>query len=127
MSYAVTPADAVRLTHLGASVCIPRDALESDVLDAVRAAARGECGSLLSGEMSLPDIRISQGNPIDRIDQRLLKDLTRRELDVCELLCLRLTDGEIASALRISIETVHSHTKRIYRKLQIHGRRDLPM
>jgi DNA-binding NarL/FixJ family response regulator/tetratricopeptide (TPR) repeat protein len=50
--------------------------------------------------------------------------LSPRELEVLELLCRRLTDGEIAMALFISPKTVGHHVSRILAKLGAANRRE---
>ena len=50
--------------------------------------------------------------------------LTRREREVLGLLCLRLTDPEIARYLSIGTRTVESHVARILAKLCAANRRE---
>ena len=55
--------------------------------------------------------------------QPLPEPLTGREMDVLVLLAQRQTDKEIAANLTISLNTVRTHTKNIYTKLNVHSRR----
>jgi len=49
--------------------------------------------------------------------------LTKRETEILEMLAKRLTYKEIGDRLFISPETVKTHAARIYRKLEVSGRR----
>jgi DNA-binding NarL/FixJ family response regulator len=51
--------------------------------------------------------------------------LSRRELDVIHYLIRGLSDNEIGEKLYISRQTVHTHTKNIYRKLGVKSRIEL--
>ena len=49
--------------------------------------------------------------------------LTRRELQVLELLAQRMTAQEIAQKLVLSDQTVKRHRANVYQKLGVHSRR----
>ena len=51
--------------------------------------------------------------------------LTGRELEVLELLVDGLTKQEVAAKLFLSYSTIHSHTKSIYRKLDVSSRNEV--
>ena len=55
---------------------------------------------------------------------KLIEPLTERELSVLEFLPTRMTNSEIAEALIVSVNTVKTHVRGIYRKLDV-PRRDL--
>ena len=56
---------------------------------------------------------------------RLVEPLTRRELDVLRLLCRGQSNYEIASALVLSINTIKTHIKHLYGKLEANNRVEL--
>jgi len=53
----------------------------------------------------------------------ILGDLTAREMEILHLLGKRLTNKEIAAKLHIVPATVTKHTVKIYKKLEVDGRR----
>lgn len=57
-------------------------------------------------------------------DARQAVSLTRREREVLALVCMRLTDPEIAARLFISTRTVESHVASILAKLSAANRRE---
>jgi two-component system, NarL family, response regulator DesR len=56
----------------------------------------------------------------ERLDQ-----LTSREAEVCGHLVQGRSPQEIADGLHLSVETVRTHAARIFRKLDVHSRREL--
>ena len=63
-------------------------------------------------------------SPAKEGHQPLIEPLTNREQDVLELLAERMYDKEIAANLMISVDTVKTHLKHIYGKLQVPNRRE---
>jgi LuxR family maltose regulon positive regulatory protein len=61
----------------------------------------------------------SSGIPENHFD-----NLTNRELDVLDLMAKRYSNKEIAEALFISSGTVKRHTINIFKKLDVHKRRE---
>jgi ATP/maltotriose-dependent transcriptional regulator MalT len=88
---------------------------------ATREGRDGYLGSLLAA---------SEGGPTaGALDQEAASlapgiSLSNRELDVLELLMQRLSNKEIAERLKVSSETVKKHTRNLYQKLDVHGRRE---
>jgi DNA-binding CsgD family transcriptional regulator len=79
-------------------------------------AASGYIGQLLAAFSPTPQPPTSSAQPSDAL-------LTNREHDILELLAQRLQTKEIADRLFISTETVNTHLKNIYRKLNVRNRR----
>jgi LuxR family transcriptional regulator, maltose regulon positive regulatory protein len=57
------------------------------------------------------------------VKQALVEPLSERELEVLGLLQTQLSGPEIAQALMVSLNTLHTHTKNIYTKLGVNNRR----
>jgi LuxR family maltose regulon positive regulatory protein len=61
--------------------------------------------------------------PVAGLGARPLEDLSSRELEVMRLLATTLTGPEIARHLFVSINTLRTHTKHIFTKLDVTTRR----
>jgi LuxR family maltose regulon positive regulatory protein len=53
-----------------------------------------------------------------------VEQLTQREVTVLRYLASRYTVSEIANELFVSVNTLKTHTKAVYRKLGVSSRRD---
>lgn len=133
---------AATVTHLGRPVLVLTDhADERTLLRLLRAGARGVVSrpyepprlvehlvTLAGGGIAVdPDAAVratllaSRLLDLDRPPAELL-GISRREVQVLELLADGATAREIGARLFVSHETVRSHLKRIYRKLGVHDR-----
>lgn len=92
------------------------------ILDAILAVNRGE--SPMNGLIAskVLDYFKAQQKTKDELDQ---SNLTERENEILQLLIKGNSYKEIAWAIFISVETLNSHIKNIYRKLNVHSRSEL--
>lgn len=65
---------------------------------------------------------LSSDHPDTEKQSNLIDPLSDREMEVLRLLTTHLTQSEIAVQLYISINTLRTHTKNIYDKLNVHNR-----
>jgi two-component system response regulator NreC len=109
----------LRSLKAGAKGYLLKDSLRSDVLEAIRAVARGR--SFLTRKIS----RMMQEDYIRELEQRNLEDsydlLTDREREVLQLAAEGKPNKEIAVALSISVTTVETHRTHILQKLGLHS------
>jgi two-component system, NarL family, response regulator NreC len=96
----------------GAKGYLLKDAMDKDVVSAVRAVARGE--GFLSPGVSATVLDDYQKHVTDPLDQ-----ITNRERQILQLLAEGKTSKDIASELNISVYTVDAHRSRIMKKLQL--------
>jgi DNA-binding NarL/FixJ family response regulator len=107
-----TPGECAQLIALGATACLGKEVEGRDVLNTIHLASRGlhvlpHATQATMSTPVLPDV------------------LTPREADVLDQLQLGRSNGEIALALSVSVETVRSHARSVFRKLGVKGRREL--
>jgi DNA-binding NarL/FixJ family response regulator len=106
-----TPGECRQMLAFGATACLAKNTEARDVLHAIHLASRG--------------LTVLPPATMDGANQVGPDLLTPREADVLELLQGGRSNAEIAQALHVSIETVRTHVRRIYRKLGVKTRREL--
>jgi DNA-binding NarL/FixJ family response regulator len=106
-----TPSECRQMLAFGATACLAKSTQARDVLHAIHLASRG----LHVLPPAMTDPRGPAGPEL----------LTSREAEVLELLQGGRSNGEIAQALHVSIETVRTHARHVYRKLGVSNRREL--
>jgi len=106
-----TAAECNQMLAFGATACLSKETQARDILTAVHLASRG-----------LHVLPKNGAGPTAPMGPELL---TPREADVLELLRQGRSNAEIALALHVSVETVRTHRRNIYRKLGVRTRREL--
>jgi len=96
----------------GAKGYLLKDAIDKDLIEAVRAVARGE--GFLSPGVSATVLKDYQTHVTDPLDL-----ITNRERQILQLLAEGKTSKDIAAELNISVYTVDAHRSRIMKKLQL--------
>ena len=103
-----------------------RTTSESDLLDDERSPESFDNNTLVRAVLSAwESAKEETAADLGAVDPGLIGILSNRELEVVELVAERLRDKEIAARLFIAPQTVKSHLRNIYRKLDVHDRRSL--
>jgi len=113
-----------QLLRAGASGYVLKRGAATDLVDAVRAASRGEAFLYPSVARTVVQDylrRLDSGEA----ERRRFDGLTTREREVLALIAEGLTNQGIASRLYISIKTVQTHRAHIFEKLGLHDRTEL--
>ncbi len=110
--------DVTRAISLDISGYLSKELTSEDLKEAVLMAAAGD---------RVPDMQLlkawffSRSSSGDN-DYGLIEDLTEQEFRVLRLMAEGLSNDEIASLLTISINTVKTHVRHIFQKLQVSDR-----
>jgi DNA-binding NarL/FixJ family response regulator len=106
--------------HAGAAGFLLKDALDGDLLQAVRAVADGQNVAAPTVTRRLVQHFVATGPRI--ADTGALNTLTARERDVLHLIAEGLSNQEIGDRLVISEGTVKTHVSRVLAKLGLRDR-----
>jgi DNA-binding NarL/FixJ family response regulator len=109
------PDNVLSAIDAGAVGFLLKDSEPAAILDAIRAAARGE---------SPLDPRLARTLVADRHSRRAGVKLTEREVEVLRLTSMGLLNKQIARELGIGEKTVKAHLGRIYERLGVTNRAD---
>lgn len=113
-------ANLLQALQAGANGYVLKDGTVESVLAAVRAVAEGR------PPLSPPVARRLLAHFTNQARVERLP-VTSRELEVVRLLARGFTNADVASALGISVHTVSTHVKTVYRKLHISSRAELTL
>jgi DNA-binding NarL/FixJ family response regulator len=107
-----TDADIVRAVEAGATGYLLKDTPRSDLVSAIRAAARGETvlGPTVAGRL------------VSHLRRPATEPLSAREVEVLTLVARGRTNAQIGRALYISEATVKTHLLRAFGKLGVSDR-----
>ena len=111
------PSYIARALALGAGGYLLKGCGRSEILSKIRTAASGKnvwtaselrrFSSVAKAQLANPDLEVT---------------LTQRELEVLRLIDAGLSNQKICEKLFISLNTLRSHTRNLYRKLDVHSR-----
>ena len=101
------------MLSFGATACLAKSTEARDVLHAIHLASRG---------LHVLPPATATGAAAADLGPELL---TAREAEVLELLQAGRSNAEIAHELHVSVETIRTHARRVYRKVGVKTRREL--
>lgn len=112
---------SLRALRAGASGCLAKDIDVEALPRALEAMRRGE--PAISRRLAMVLVERYRALPVTRAGLRPVRSrLTDREWEVLDLLVGGATPVEISDELVLSYETVRTHLKHVYRKLDVNSR-----
>ncbi len=111
-----------KLLHAGASGYVLKRAAARDLVEAVRAAAKGEAFLYPSVARKVVEDYLKR---VETGEGRGYDGLTEREREILTLIAQGFSNQQIAEKLYISIKTVQTHRAHVLEKLGLHDRTEL--
>lgn len=105
----------------GAAGYILKRAVESELINAIQAVARGD----LYIHPALTRALLQDGTSMPAAHRMAIETLTPREVEVLRLIVTGHTNRQIADRLTLSVRTVESHRANLMDKLNLHSRVEL--
>ena len=105
----------------GAAGYILKRAVESELVDAIKAVARGDMyvHPAMTRALLVDAALVSDTDPV------AIDTLTPREVEVLRLIAQGHTNRQVAELLTLSVRTVESHRANLMDKLELHSRVEL--
>ncbi len=105
----------------GAAGYIVKRAVESELIDAIRAVQRGD----IYIHPSMTRALLREITPAPKQTDTPVESLTPRELDILRLIARGCTNRQMADILNLSVRTVEGHRANLMAKLNLQGRVEL--
>jgi DNA-binding NarL/FixJ family response regulator len=115
-------ADALRGSTAGVWPEVLRADHEADLAAARRVLGEATFAAAWSRGRELSVERALEASTLPEPPEPTPSGLTSRELEVLRLVAEGLTDAQVAERLVLSLRTVHSHVRSVYRKLGVSSR-----
>ena len=104
----------------GATGYLLKDEKPNKILAAIEEALEG--GAPMSASIALKSLALIRGKSAESTKESKEFNLSKRELEILELLATGENYHQIADKLFISPKTVRKHIENIYTKLQVHNK-----
>jgi two-component system response regulator NreC len=105
----------------GAAGYILKRAVESELVDAIKAVARGD----MYVHPAMTRALLANSALVRDDDSVAIDTLTVREIEVLRLIAQGYTNRQVAEKLTLSVRTVESHRANLMNKLNLHSRLEL--
>jgi two-component system invasion response regulator UvrY len=105
---------------LGANGFIEKGSASEHIIQAIKAVNRGE--QYYSDEIkdSLFDLYINESKTDEAIKSSVVDEpLTEREIEVLKLITQELSTAEIADKLNVTVKTIETHRRNLYKKIKV--------
>lgn len=115
--------DNMKIVHemlaLGCKGYITKNNAGEHIIKAIKAVAKGEQYFSDDIQRELFKYFSGQGVSTDLSDKDLIEELTERELIVLKLIAKQHSSPEIATILKVSLSTVETHRKNLFKKIKV--------